>query len=304
MKVSIIGAGNVGATTAFLLAQRDIAKEIVMIDRKESVMGKALDMMCSSPLEPFSTIIKGSIDYKDIKDSNIVVITAGLARQPGMSREDLLQKNKEIMESVCKEITINAPKAIIIVVTNPLDVMCYVALQTTNFNKSKVIGMAGVLDSARLRYFIADELNVKPEEVEGLVLGAHGDSMVSLPKQTTVNGKKVTELIKPERLAEIINRTANCGGEVVKYLKTGSAYYSPASSVVAMVKAIINDEKQLLPCSVYVEGEYDVEGIFLGLPTILGKNGIEEIKEIAIEEETKALLTQSAEITKKNLEGI
>ena len=304
MKVSIIGAGNVGATTAFLLALKGITDEIVMIDINQGVIGKALDMSCCQPLEGFRTKITGSSDASAMKDSSVVVITAGLARTPGMSREDLLLKNKEIVGGVANDIREHCPDAIVIVVTNPLDVMTYVAWKATGFPKQKVMGMAGVLDSARLKYFLAEELNDSPNEIEGLVLGAHGDSMVPMPQQTTFRGTPVTEFVSPEKLQKIIARTQNCGAEIVNYLKTGSAYYSPASSAAAMVQAIISDEKKLMPCSVYVDGEYGYSGIFIGLPAILGKNGVEKIIEYPLATEAKTLLNKSAEETLRIIKGM
>ncbi|MBI2139058.1 malate dehydrogenase [Candidatus Woesearchaeota archaeon] len=294
IKVSIIGAGNVGATSAFILAQKRIADEIVMVDVSEAAIGKALDMMACAPLVPFDTRITGTTDYSGIRDSSVVVITAGLARMPGMSREDLLEKNRQIVSSVSQKIREHAPQSIVIVVTNPLDVMAYAAWKETGFPKSRVMGMAGVLDSARLRAFIAAELKVSPETVKGMVLGSHGDSMVPLPELTTVNGKPITQLLSREKIDALIKRTQNAGGEIVNYLKTGSAYYSPAASAVAMIEAITKDKKEILPCSVYAEGEYGLNGVFVGLPAVIGKNGIEKIMEMPLSPEAKALLERSA----------
>ncbi len=304
MKISIIGAGQVGATTALMLAEKELANDIVLIDILESVKGKALDMMCSSPVKPFSCSIDGSCDYEKIKDSDIIVITAGLPRMPGMSREDLLEKNKQIIEGVCDNILKYAPNSILIVVTNPLDVMCYLVLKKTGFKKEKVIGMAGVLDSARLRNFIAKELNVSPKDVHGLVLGSHGDSMVPLPEYTTISGIPITLLMDKEKIDKLVERTRNCGAEVVSYLKTGSAYYSPAASIIEMVEAIVKDSKRILPAAVYLEGEYGYKDIFLGVPVKLGKNGVEEIIKIKLSDKAKKDLDKSAEITKKNIERL
>ena len=304
MKISIIGAGQVGATTALMLAEKEVANEVVLIDIVESVKGKALDMMCSSPVDAFSCSVTGSCDYEQIKDSDIVVITAGLARTPGMTREDLLEKNKRIVEGVCENIVKYAPNSILIVVTNPLDVICYVVFKKTGFKKEKVIGMAGVLDSTRLRNFIASELNVSPKDVQGLVLGSHGDSMVPLPEYTTVNGIPITQLMDKEKIDKIVERTRNCGAEIVSYLKTGSAYYSPASSITEMIEAIAKDQKRVLPASVYLEGEYGYDGIFLGVPIKLGKNGVEEIIKIRLNNEAKKVLDKSAEITKDNIKRL
>lgn len=304
MKVSIIGAGQVGSTTALMLAEKELANEIVLIDIVESVKGKALDIMCSSPVKPFSCSIDGSCDYEKIKDSDIVVITAGLPRMPGMTREDLLEKNKQIIKGVCENIVKYAPNAVLIVVTNPLDVMCYLVLKKTGFKKEKVIGMAGVLDSARLRSFIAYELNVSPKDVQGLVLGSHGDSMVPLPEYTTVSGIPITSLMDKEKINKLVERTRNCGAEIVSYLKTGSAYYSPGASIVEMVEAIVKDSKRILPAAVYLEGEYGYKDIFLGVPVKLGKNGVEEIIEIKLSGEAKKALDNSANITKNNIERL
>ena len=304
MKIRIIGAGQVGATTALMLAEKEVANEVVLIDIVESVKGKALDMMCSSPVDAFSCSITGSCDYEQIKNSDIVVITAGLARMPGMTREDLLEKNKRIVEGVCENIVKYAPNSILIVVTNPLDVICYVVFKKTGFKKEKVIGMAGVLDSTRLRNFIASELNVSPKDVQGLVLGSHGDSMVPLPEYTTVNGIPITQLMDKEKIDKIVERTRNCGAEIVSYLKTGSAYYSPASSITEMIEAIAKDQKRVLPASVYLEGEYGYDGIFLGVPIKLGKNGVEEIIKIRLNNEAKKVLDKSAEITKDNIKRL
>ena len=301
MKISIIGAGFVGSTTALMLAEKHLAKNIVLIDIVESVKGKALDMMCSSPVKSFSCLIKGHCDYSKIKDSEIIIITAGLARKPEMTREDLLDKNSQIIEEVCENIVKYAPDSILIIVTNPLDVMCYVALKKTGFNKQKVIGMAGVLDSARLRNFISEELNVNPKDVHSLVLGSHGDSMVPLIEYTTVSGIPITQLMDKQSIERVVNRTKNCGAEIVNYLKTGSAYYSPASSIVEMVEAIVKDSKSVLPASVYLEGEYGYNDIFLGLPIKLGKNGVEKIIEVKLNNEAKDLLDKSANITKENI---
>jgi len=287
-----------------MAAEKELANEIVLVDIVESVKGKALDMMCSSPVKSFSCSINGTCDYSAIKDSDMVVITAGLPRMPGMTREDLLQKNKQIIENVCDNIVKHAPDSIIIVVTNPLDIMCYVVLKKTGFKKEKVIGMAGVLDSARLRNFIAKELGVSPKDVQGLVLGSHGDSMVPLPEYTTVNGIPITQLMSKEKIKQLVDRTRNCGAEIVNYLKTGSAYYSPASSIAEMVEAIVKDSRRVLPASVYLEGEYGYNGIFLGVPIILGKNGVEKIMEIKLNDEAKQALDKSANITKENIKNL
>jgi malate dehydrogenase len=304
LKISIIGGGNVGATAALMLAEKELTKEVVLVDIVESVKGKALDMMCSSPVKPFSCSINGTCNYEDIKGSDVVVITAGLARKPGMTREDLLEKNKQIVGSVCENIVKYAPNAIIIVVTNPLDVMCYYVLKKTGFKKEKVIGMAGVLDSARLRNFIAAELDVSPKDVQGLVLGSHGDSMVPLPEYTTVSGIPIAQFMDEEKIRKLVDRTRNCGAEVVSYLKTGSAYYSPAASIVEMLESIAKDSKRVLPAAAYLEGEYGYSDIFLGVPIKLGKNGVEQIFELKLTDEAKATLEKSAKVTKENIKSL
>lgn len=284
-----------------MLAEKELANEIVLIDIVESVKGKTLDMMGCSPLKAFSCSIDGSCDYEKINDSNIIIITAGLPRMPGMTREDLLEKNKKIIKNVCENIVRYAPNSILIVVTNPLDLMCYLVLKKTGFKKEKVIGMAGVLDSTRLRNFIACELDVNPRDVHSLVLGSHGNSMVPLLEYTTVSGIPITQFMDKDRINKLVERTRNCGAEIISYLKTGSAYYSPASSIVEMIEAIVKGSKRILPCSVYLKGEYGYEDIFLGVPIKLGKNGVEEIIEIKLSDEAKKALDKSAEITKENI---
>ncbi|MDA1196973.1 MAG: malate dehydrogenase [Nanoarchaeota archaeon] len=301
MKVSFIGAGQVGATAAYMLASKDVVSEIVMVDIDDAVIGKALDMMCCSPLVPFESVITGSTDYSSIADSSLIVITAGLARKQGMTREDLLAKNSAIMSSIASSVKEHAPDAICIIVTNPLDVMTYLFLKKSGLAKQRVIGMAGVLDSARLRNFIAAELKVSPAKVEGMVMGAHGDSMVPLPELTLVDGKPITSLLDADAIARLVERTAKCGGEVVKYLKTGSAYYSPAASIIEMVTAILSDSSKMLPCSVFVSGEYGLFEMCMGLPVKLGKNGVAEIVELDLSAESSALLKASAEVTRANI---
>ncbi|NQV08955.1 malate dehydrogenase [Candidatus Woesearchaeota archaeon] len=301
-KISIIGAGAVGATAAFCIAQKQLG-DIVLVDIVESVKGKALDMFESMPHFGSDSKVTGTMDYKDIKDSDIVVITAGFPRNPGMTREDLLEKNSQIVKTVCKNIKKYAPNSIVIVVTNPLDVMCYVAFKETGFDKKRVFGMAGTLDSVRFRCFIADELGVSVSKVDALVLGGHGDSMVPVKRLTTVDGKPISNVMDEETLNKIIERTKNGGIEVINYLGSGSAYYAPGTSITEMVKAILNDEKRIIPASVYLEGEYGQNGIFLGVPVKLGRNGVEEIVELDLGS-AKKLLDESAEITKKNTEKL
>ena len=304
MKVGFVGAGQVGATAAFILASKNIVSSIVMIDIDDAVVGKALDMMCCSPLVPFDTVVSGSIDYSALSGCGLIVITAGLARKPGMTREDLLAKNSSIMSSIASSVKEFAPDAICIIVTNPLDVMTYLFLKKSGLSREKVIGMAGVLDSARLRNFIASELKVSPATVEGMVMGAHGDSMVPLPELTLVDGKPITSLMDADTIARLVERTANCGGEVVKYLKTGSAYYSPAASIVEMVSVILSDSGKMLPCSVFVSGEYGLNDMCMGLPVKLGKDGVQEIVELELSVEAGALLKKSAEVTRQNISGL
>lgn len=304
MKISIIGAGMVGSTTAQRIADKNLADELVLVDIVESVKGKALDIQESAPIEGFNTKVTGTLDYKDIENSDIVVVTAGLPRQPGMSRDDLLAKNSEIIKSVSQNIKKYAKDSIIIVVTNPLDVMSYIVLKETGFNKNKVIGMAGNLDTTRFAAFIAEALNKAPKDVKALVLGSHGDSMVPVIEETTVENQKLAELLDKEKIEQLVERTRKGGGEIVNYLKKGSAFYAPSSSIVKMVKAIVNDTKEIMPCSVYLEGEYGYNNIYLGLPVKLGKNGVEEIVKIELSEDVKAQLDNSASTTKNNIDKL
>jgi len=299
-KISIIGAGNVGSTAGFCIAQKKLG-DVVLVDIVESVKGKALDILEAMPYFGSDSKITGTTDYKEIENSDIVVVTAGLPRRPGMTREDLLEKNTQIVRSVCENIKKYAPNAIVIVVTNPLDLMCYVALKTTGFDKKKVIGMAGALDSARFKAFIAEKVQVSISDVDTIVVGSHGSSMVPVIEHTTIKGKPITGLIKQESIKELVERTRNGGMEIVNYLGTGSAYYAPATSVTQMAEAIIKDSKKIMPASVYVEGEYGYEDIFLGVPVILGKNGAEKIVELKLSKETKQLLDRSADAIKENI---
>lgn len=294
----------VGSTTAQRIADKQLADELVLVDIVESVKGKALDIQQCAPIEGFNTKIIGTTDYKDIGNSDIVIVTAGFPRIEGMSREDLLAKNLEIIKKVAENIKKYAKDSIVIVVTNPLDIMSYILLKETGFNKNKVIGMAGILDTTRFATFIAATLNIAPKEVKALVLGSHGDSMVPVIEETKVNDKKVEELLDKERIEQLVERTRKAGGEILKYLKKGTAFYAPSSSIVKMVNAIVNDTKEVLPCSVYLGGEYGHKDIFLGVPVKLGKNGIEEIIEIKLSDETKKALDKSANITKDNIERL
>ena len=294
-KVTVVGAGNVGATTAMRIAEKELA-DVVLVDVLEGVpAGKALDICEAAPIESHDCTITGcTSDYAPAKDSDIVIITAGLARKPGMSRDDLLSTNMGIMDSVCEEIAEVAPESILIIVSNPLDAMCHVAYEKSGFPKERVIGMAGVLDSARFRAFIAMELSVSVENVHAFVLGGHGDTMVPLPRYSTVAGIPITELMDSARIATLVDRTRQGGAEIVGLLKTGSAYYAPASAAVQMAEAILKDKKKILPCAVCLEGEYGINDLFIGVPVKLGKKGVEEIIEIKLTDEEKKALNQSA----------
>ncbi len=293
-KVTVVGAGNVGATTAQYIVERELA-DVVLTDVVDGLpQGKALDLLQAGPVHGYDCRITGANDYEPTVGSDIIVITAGLARKPGMSRDDLLLKNAEIVGGVVTETARRSPTAILIVVTNPLDAMAQLALQRSGFPKHRVIGMAGVLDSARFRTFIAQELDVSVENVTAFVLGGHGDTMVPLPRYSTVAGIPITELIPEDRLAALVTRTANGGAELVTLLKTGSAYYAPAASVVEMVEAILRDKKKILPCAAYLEGEYGVKGLFVGVPVKLGRRGIEQILQITLSPDESAALGRSA----------
>jgi len=293
-KVTVVGAGNVGATVAQRLCEKALC-DVVLVDIIEGVpQGKALDLTEAAPVEKHDAHIVGTNSYEDTKDSDIVVITAGVPRKPGMSRDDLLAINKKIISSVTEQVVKYSPNSILIIVSNPLDAMCHVAHDVSGFPRNRVIGMAGVLDSARFRSFISMELDVSVENIHAFVLGGHGDSMVPLPRYSTVAGIPVTELIAKERLEELVSRTRNGGAEIVNFLKTGSAFYAPASSVAEMVESILKDRKKILPCAVYLEGEYGLSNLFIGVPAKLGKNGMEKVIEIKMKEEEDAALKKSA----------
>ena len=295
-KVTVVGAGNVGATAAMRLAEKELA-DVVLMDILEDVpAGKALDLMEAAPIEKHDAQIMGaSGDYSKAKDSQIVIITAGIPRKPGMSRDDLLSTNMGIMKNVAKEIASVAPESILIIVSNPLDAMCHVALEASGFPKNRVLGMAGVLDSARFRAFISMELNVSVENTHAFVLGGHGDTMVPLPRYSTVAGIPITELLSAEKIDALIKRTQNGGAEIVGLLKTGSAYYAPSSAAVEMAEAILKDKKKILPCAAYLEGEYGINKLFIGVPVKLGANGVEEIIEIRLSDEEEKALQHSAD---------
>jgi malate dehydrogenase len=297
MKIAVIGAGNVGATTALFLAQQRLG-DIVMLDIIEGMPeGKALDMAEAGPVGRFESHLLGTEKYEDLANSDIVVMTAGLPRKPGMSRMDLLMKNAEIVGSAIQKVAKLSPNAIIVMVTNPLDVMAYVAWKVSRFPKHRVVGMAGVLDSTRFRYFVAAALNVSVEDTQAMVLGGHGDSMVPLPRYTTVSGVPITQLLPAETVNKLVDRTRKGGTEIVNLLKTGSAYFAPAASVAQMVEAIVFDKKRLLPASAYLDGEYGLKEVFAGVPVILGRKGVEKIVEIELSaEEKQALLKSAAEV--------
>jgi malate dehydrogenase len=294
-KVSVIGAGNVGATCADVLAQREVANQVVLVDIKENFAeGKALDIWQTAPVNMYDTRVTGSTnDYSKTANSDVVVITSGLPRKPGMSRDDLIATNAKIVDSVTKQVIKYSPDAIIIVVSNPLDVMTYCSFLSANIDSSRVFGMAGVLDTARYRAFLAEELNVSPKDIQAMLMGGHGDTMVPLPRYTTVSGIPVTEMISEERLTAIVNRTKTGGGEIVNLLGT-SAWYAPGASAAQMVEAILKDQKRILPVCAWLQGEYGLKDIYLGVPVVLGRKGIEKIIELKLNEEEMALLNGSA----------
>ena len=295
-KVAVIGAGNVGATAAQRLAEKSLAREVVMIDVVEGVpQGKALDQWQSGPIEGFDTRIIGTQSYDEAKDAEVFVVTAGIARKPGMSRDDLVRTNAGIVKSVAGNIARVAPRSIIVVVSNPLDVMCYVAMKASKFPRERVIGMAGVLDTARYRTFLAQALGVSMDDIQAMVLGGHGDTMVPLISYTTVSGIPVTQLLAKDKLDAIVDRTRNGGAEIVAFLKTGSAYYAPSAAAVEMVEAIALDRKRVLPCSAWLTGEYGLKDVFCGVPCKLGRTGLEQIFEVTLTADEKAALGKSAE---------
>jgi malate dehydrogenase len=294
--VAVVGAGNVGATAAQRLAEKGLARSVVMIDVVEGVpQGKALDQWQSGPIEGFDARVVGSNGYDEAAGADLFVVTAGIARKPGMSRDDLVKTNAGIVRSVAKEIARVAPASIIIVVSNPLDVMCYVAMKASGFPRERVIGMAGVLDTARYRMFLAEALDVSVEDIQAMVLGGHGDTMVPLVSYTTVSGIPVSQLIAPDKLEAILTRTRNGGAEIVGFLKTGSAYYAPSAAAVQMVEAIALDKRRILPCSAWLQGEFGLRDVFCGVPCKLGRNGLERIVEIRLTDAERAELVKSAE---------
>ncbi|MBT2689364.1 malate dehydrogenase [Bacillus sp. ISL-47] len=296
-KISVIGGGFTGATTAFLLAQKELG-DVVLVDipqMENPTKGKALDMLEASPVQGFDANITGTSSYEDTKDSDIVVITAGIARKPGMSRDDLVQTNQKIMKSVAQEIAKYSPNSFIVVLTNPVDAMTYTVFKESGFPKNRVIGQSGVLDTARFRTFVAQELNLSVKDITGFVLGGHGDDMVPLVRYSYAGGIPLETLIPKDRLDAIVERTRKGGGEIVNLLGNGSAYYAPAASLVEMCEAILKDQRRVLPSIAYLEGEYGYQGIYLGVPTILGANGIEKVIELELTNDEKAELDKSAE---------
>jgi malate dehydrogenase len=293
-KITVVGAGNVGATAAQRLAEKALG-DVVLIDIIEGIpQGKALDLAQAAPIEKHDAQLIGTNSYELSAGSDIVIITAGIPRKPGMSRDDLLATNRKIMTNVTQQVVRFSPKAILIIVSNPLDAMCHVAYQVSGFPRNRVIGMAGILDSARFRAFIARELKVSVENIHACVLGGHGDTMVPLPRYTTVAGIPITELLPPERIESLVARTRVGGAEIVSLLKTGSAYYAPASAAVEMAESILKDRKKILPCAAYLEGEYGIQGLFVGVPVKLGAGGIEQIIEINLTPEERTALEKSA----------
>ena len=301
-KITVVGAGHVGSTTAQRIAERELADEVVLVDILEGVpQGKALDQWESAPIEGFDTIVTGAQGYESTAGSGIYVVTAGLARKPGMSRDDLVQKNAGIIRGISEQIAKHSPGAIIVMVTNPLDVMAWVAMQTTGFPRERVIGMAGVLDTARFRSFIALELGVSVQDIQALVLGGHGDSMVPLVSTVSVGGIPLEQMLSSERIEALVDRTRKGGGEIVKLLGTGSAYYAPSAAAVQMVESIVRDKKRILPAAAWLEGEFDLEGVFLGVPCKLGRLGLEEIIEVKLSGSEREALEASAAAVRETM---
>ena len=293
-KITVVGAGNVGANCALRLAEKELG-DVVLVDVVEGVpQGKALDLLESGPVQGYDVLVTGANDYEPTANSDVVVITAGFPRKPGMSRDDLLMANYEIVKSATEQVVKYSPNCILVLVTNPLDAMCQVAYWVSKFGRNRVIGMAGVLDTARYRTFIAQELKVSVENVTALVLGGHGDTMVPLVRLTTVGGIPLTELLEQPVIDRLVDRTRNGGAEIVKYLKTGSAYYAPSAATVEMVESILRDRKKVLPCAAYLEGEYGINGLFVGVPVKLGARGIEQVYEVKLNPEEDAALKKSA----------
>jgi malate dehydrogenase len=304
-KITVVGAGNVGATTAQRLAEKELARTVVMVDVVEGIpQGKGLDQWQSAPIEGFDSRIIGTNGYDETAASDLVIITAGIARKPGMSRDDLLNTNAGIVKDVSENIKRSSPNAIIIVVSNPLDVMCYVAKQVTGFPRERVIGMAGVLDTARYRAFLAEALDVSVRDIQAMVLGGHGDTMVPLISYTSVSGIPVMQLLERGKLDAIVDRTRNGGAEIVKFLKTGSAYYAPSSGAVQMAEAIVRDQRRILPCAAWLAGEYGMKDLFLGVPCKLGRRGLERVIEVQLTTDERAALEKSAQAVREPMKAV
>jgi|TARA_B100000405_G_scaffold116729_1_gene81488 malate dehydrogenase len=304
-KITVVGAGHVGATCSQLLSQKELAKEVVLVDIADGIpQGKGLDQWESAPIEGFDSRVFGASDYESSVDSDIFIVTAGIARKPGMSRDDLLKTNANVIRSVSREISRVAPDSIIIMVTNPLDVMAQVSMEASGFPRERVIGMAGVLDTARYRSFIALELDVSIEDIQALVLGGHGDTMVPLASYTSVSGIPLSQFLEQDRIDALVERTRKGGGEIVSYLKTGSAYYAPAAAAVQMAEAIVKDKRRILPCAAWLQGEYGFNDLYLGVPCMLGANGLERIIEVELEESERSALETSAEHVKSTVESL
>ena len=304
-KITVVGAGNVGATTAQRLAEKSLARTVVMVDVVEGVpQGKGLDQWQSAPIEGFDSRLIGSNGYDETGGSDIVVITAGIARKPGMSRDDLLNTNAGIVKQVSEQIKRTSPNAIIVMVSNPLDAMSYVSMKVTGFPRERILGMAGVLDTARYRAFLAEAIDVSVEDIQAMVLGGHGDTMVPLVSYTTVSGIPITQLIDRQQLDAIVDRTRSGGAEIVKYLKTGSAYYAPSAAAVQMCEAIVLDKKRVLPCAAWLTGEYGMRDIFLGVPCKLGRGGLEQILEVELTEKERDALEKSADAVRELIAAI
>ncbi len=304
-KITVVGAGNVGATTAQRLAEKELARQVVMIDVAEGIpQGKALDQWESAPIEGFDSRVIGTNSYDETAGSDIVVITAGIARKPGMSRDDLLNTNAGIVKQVAEQVKATSPDAIIIMVSNPLDVMCYVALKVTGFPRERIIGMAGVLDTARYRSFLAEAADVSVRDIQAMVLGGHGDTMVPLVSYTSVSGIPISQLLSKEKLDAIVERTRGGGAEIVKHLKTGSAYYAPSAAAVQMVESIVLDQKRILPCAAWLTGEYGMNDLFLGVPCKLGSAGLEKIYEVELTDDERAALQKSADAVREPMQAV
>jgi malate dehydrogenase len=304
-KITVVGAGNVGATTAQRLAEKELARTVVMVDVAEGIpQGKGLDQWESAPIEGFDSHIIGTNSYDETAESDIIVITAGIARKPGMSRDDLLNTNAGIVKQVSEQVKKTSPNAILIIVSNPLDVMAYVALKTTGFPRERVIGMAGVLDTARYRAFLAEAADVSVRDIQAMVLGGHGDTMVPLISCTSVSGIPITQLISKEKLDAIVARTRTGGGEIVKHLKTGSAYYAPSSAAVQMCEAVAKDQKRILPCAAWLQGEYGLRDLYLGVPCKLGRSGLEKIYEVELTADERKALEMSAEAVREPMRAV